>query len=122
MSSSQTKPIYRNPNWKPGHAGQSPIVKRTLDTHAVNRIGRAGTVSGPVRSRAFGKRAASLSLLLVLLLLAVIFIASSSGKASAQGIVSPKPWCQVSAPTLPARAGDELECIKPRVFIPIVQK
>jgi hypothetical protein len=114
--------IYRRPE----HAGTPPtkavmrgdIPMRTLDP---KRLARAGAVSKPVRRRPLSKAAVMflLSLFAVLVLVAALVI-STSGEARAQTNID-EPWCQVSAPQLPAdTAQTQLNCIKPRVFIPLV--
>jgi hypothetical protein len=57
-----------------------------------------------------------LGLLLLVLAVLIGLGARSAQPARAQGIVSPQPWCQVSAPVAPA-----LECVQPRAHLPIVE-
>jgi hypothetical protein len=57
-----------------------------------------------------------LGFLLLGLAVLIGLLARSAQPARAQGIVSPRPWCEVSAPVAPA-----MECIQPRAFLPIVE-
>jgi hypothetical protein len=59
-----------------------------------------------------------LGLLLLVLAVLIGLGARSAQPARAQGIISPQPWCMVSAPQ---PHGVHFECIKPRAFIPIVE-
>jgi hypothetical protein len=57
-----------------------------------------------------------LGLLLLVLAVLIGLGARSAQPARAQGIVSPQPWCMVSAPVSPA-----MECVQPRAHLPIVE-
>lgn len=88
---------------------------RTIDAR---RLANACSVSSiPVRRRALSKRKAFLLSPLVVMAI-IALIAASEGKGHAQTIVV--PVCYISAPTLPQ--SNPINCIQPRVYVPIATR
>jgi hypothetical protein len=121
--------IWRNPNRRE-HAGKAPTfqVIQQADGRLNTRRLRAAsplqttprgwqTAARSPRKRVLSKRACAL-----LLVLALVVLAYLAGAASAHAGEIGEPWCQVSAPQLPTMkpASADMNCIRPRVFIPLV--
>jgi hypothetical protein len=114
--------IWRNPNRRE-HAGNPPtfqVIQQAdgrLNTRRLRAASPLQTAARSPRKRVLSKRACAL-----LLVLALVVLAYLAGAASAHAGEIGEPWCQVSAPTLPASspAQAQLNCIKPRAFIPLV--
>ena len=88
--------------------------------------------TGDVRTRVeigavrYGRRKTNRRLLALLACAVAVMVAIAvAATAHGQGIVSPQPWCMVSAPKLPqGRETDEpqIRCIEPRVYLPLVME
>jgi hypothetical protein len=106
-----------------GRAGQPPVFQviqqadGRLNTRRLKAASPLQTVVAPPRSRRVLSRRAG-ALVLVLALVALAFFA---GVASARAQEIGEPWCEISAPALPATLPSTapLRCIEPRVFVPI---
>jgi hypothetical protein len=128
--------IWRNPNpRRAGHAGNPPtfqVIQQADGRLNTRRLKAASPLQTAVRPRRRGLSTRAGLLLLVVLLALMAFVAGrasahageigepprSSGLVTSPSERGPGGWCQVSAPQLPASA--DLNCIRPRVYIPLV--
>jgi hypothetical protein len=121
--SNEPRTIWTNPARRNEHAGNAPtfqVIQQADGRLNTRRLKAASPLQTAVRPRRRGLSTRAGILLLVVLLALMAFVA---GRASAHAQVEiGEPWCQVSAPQLPASspASADLNCIRPRVFIPLV--
>jgi hypothetical protein len=122
------KTIWRNPHRRPsGREGNAPVFQviqqadGRLNTRRLAAASPLQTVVNPSpRRRALSKRAG-----LLLFVLALVVLAFFAGAVSARAQEIGEPWCEISAPmpaTSPAvnPAQAQINCIQPRMYIPLV--
>jgi hypothetical protein len=121
---SAPKTIWRNPHHRPaGREGNAPVFQviqqadGRLNTRRLAAASPLQTVVNPSpRRRVLSRRAG-----LLLLVLALVALAFFAGVVSARAQEIGEPWCEISAPALPATLPETapLRCIEPRVFVPV---
>jgi hypothetical protein len=101
-----------------------------MDGAAMKRVTSYSGASGDVRTRVeigavrYGRKTTNKRLLATLLacVVAVMVAIAVAATAHGQGVVSPQPWCQVSAPQPQTAEGRQMQCMQPRAFLPLVME
>jgi hypothetical protein len=112
--------IYHNTNTRQTGTRSTPPTFEAVPL-SNGRIGARKLALGGSIETITGRRVnwvrVVITLLLVTALLVVGFVLTAGrvGKAHGQGIVSPSPWCQISAPRLETMAGG---CMEAKIYIP----
>jgi hypothetical protein len=92
--------------------------KLTFNERKVMLTAHTGSISR-VPARKTNKRLLATLLACAVAVMVAIAVAAT---AHGQGVVSPQPWCMVSAPQPQMAERGQMQCIQPRAFLPLVME